>query len=48
MEDHFQIPQVYFLYILPWLNAHLLDATNYHEILSLTVNGPSFNSHLNA
>ena len=37
VNDHFKI---YSLYILP--------LTNDHEMLSLTVNGPSFNGHLNA
>ena len=33
----------------PWLNDHLLEPTKENEILSrLTVNGPSFKSHLDA
>ena len=48
LNDRFKSPQSYSLYILPWLSDHLLDATNGHEILSLRVNGPLFNGHLNA
>ena len=47
LKDRFKSPQGYSLYILPSLNDHLLDATNDHEILSLRVNGSSFNDHFN-
>ena len=47
VNDHFRSPKGYSLYILPWLNDRLLDMTNDHENLSLTVNDPSFNGHLN-
>ena len=48
LNEHFRYHRDYSLHILPLLNDHLLNATNGHEIISLTVNCPSCNGHLNA
>ena len=48
VNDHFISPKAIPLIIFPVLNDHLLDATNDHQILFLTGNGPSFNGHLDA